>query len=411
MFNKTITRLIAFFALVASATGCATSTAVHAPRNYLGKNERFTVAEHSTIDNRHHEYVDLSRTLNRARCAMPLLDTVADGPTPRAAPTPLSIGDVLEVSINDSDAFSAVVEIAPDGSIDLPYLAPISAANHEPNELENIIAHRLVKGGFFKRGFAVVTVEQKHAGIRRVAVSGAVFNPGVFAVNQKGADAVTSLQLDATSDGDTIATVADALQQAAGIRPDADIANIILVRNGARRVLNMTGAFTGELMENPVILSGDEIIVPSRGCFQEKLARTSAVTAPGVRIFMSNLTRPAFHNSASSIDNESSNFPYGTRLLQAVVSANCVGGAHVTNANRYVVYITRDWYTDRTIVVERPIEALVRRADRDNFNPYLQEGDALACYDSAVTNAREVMQMIGEAAAPAIFTRGLVGGF
>jgi len=71
--------------------------------------------------------------------------------------------------------------------------------------------------------------------------------------------------------------------------------------------------------------------------------------------------------------------------------------------------MTKDWDSGRTIVVERPVEALVRRADRDNFNPFLQEGDALACYDSAVTNARDVIRMIGEVASPAIFTRGLIG--
>ena len=254
-----------------------------------------------------------------------------------------------------------------------------------------------------------MTVERLTTGPRRVAVSGAVFQPGVYFMNDRSPDSVSDLEEAAFGDNAPGATVSEALRRSAGIRPDADIANVVLIRNGERHVLDLSGAFDGAPIENPVILAGDEIVVPSRGCFQEKLARPSAVTAPGVRLYMSNLTQPASSNSQSAINRDAINFPYGTRLLQAVVSANCVGGAHVTNANRYVVFMTRDWETGRTVVVERPIEALVRRADRDNFNPFLQEGDSLACYDSAVTNARDVLDMISDAFAPAIFARGLLG--
>ena len=409
--DKTPMLRLALTAIAATGliSGCATSTAVHAPRNYVPVNHDAPRAELREVHTKRDEPEDLARILNRSRCAAPLLaksDAVFVSHLDRDQ---LSTGDILRVSVSDGEDFSAMVEIDPGGSIDLPYLAPIAADGLSPEHLEDKIAHRLVRDGYYKRGFAVVTVERLTTGPRRVAVSGAVFKPGVFFLNDRSPDSVSDLEESAFGDNAPGATVAEALRRAAGVRPDADIANVVLVRNGERSVLDLSGAFDGKPMENPVVLAGDEIIVPSRGCFQEKLARASAVTAPGVRLYMSNLTQPASSNSQSAINRDAINFPYGARLLQAVVAANCVGGAHVTNANRYVVFMTRDWETDRTVVVERPVEALVRRADRDNFNPFLQEGDALACYDSAVTNARDVLDMISDAFAPAIFARGLLG--
>jgi len=408
---KSVNTLTAILALTAiGLSGCATATAVHAPRNYITDINQNLPAELQQITTKSDENIDLARALNRTRCQEPLLPTSSFGNQPSAYNNNiLSIGDILKIEIEDGEEFSGLVEINVDGTIDLPYLTPLSAAGKSLEALENFIAHRLVKDGYFRRGFAIVSAGLVQTGARRISVSGAVFQAGVFSINERKADDISANEQEAYGEGAYGTTVATALKRAAGIRPDADIANVVLIRNGNRRVLDMSGAFSGKAIENPPVLSGDQIIVPSRGCFQETLARASAVTTPGVRLYMSNLTQPATSNAQSAIGRDSINFPYGARLLQAIVSANCVGGIHVTNANRYVVYMTKDWDSGRTIVVERPVEALVRRADRDNFNPFLQEGDALACYDSAVTNARDVIRMIGEVASPAIFTRGLIG--
>jgi polysaccharide export outer membrane protein len=47
-----------------------------------------------------------------------------------------------------------------------------------------------------------------------------------------------------------------------------------------------------------------------------------------------------------------------------------------------------------SVVIERDIEDLLRRADRDDFDPYLLPGDALACYDSTITNIAEIGRLI-----------------
>ena len=85
---------------------------------------------------------------------------------------------------------------------------------------------------------------------------------------------------------------------------------------------------------------------------------------------------------------------------------NCVGGTGTTNADRFAVLISRNPATDRTEVIERRIEALVRRSDRDNHDPVLMPGDAIACYDSHVTNARDVARSLIEVISPSSLLLG-----
>ncbi len=138
--------------------------------------------------------------------------------------------------------------------------------------------------------------------------------------------------------------------------------------------------------------------MPGKHCFQAELARPTPITPPGVRVYMSNLTTPALNNAASGIGRDQTNLPYGTRLLQALFSANCVGGAKMTNAHRSAVLVSTNPETGESEVIERDIESLIRRADRDLYNPVVMPNDAIACYDSGVTNIREVLRSLGDLA-------------
>ncbi|WP_457771532.1 hypothetical protein [Phycobium rhodophyticola] len=144
-----------------------------------------------------------------------------------------------------------------------------------------------------------------------------------------------------------------------------------------------------------MLLSGDEVSVPSRQCFQDNLMRPSPISPPGISLFVSNLTQPATGNAVSANSNETRQVPYGTRYLQAAININCVGGAKTTSANRSAVLFSRNPETKVSVVIERNIEQLLRRPERDDFDPYLLPGDAIACYDSSVTNVTEVGRVLG----------------
>jgi polysaccharide export outer membrane protein len=60
------------------------------------------------------------------------------------------------------------------------------------------------------------------------------------------------------------------------------------------------------------------------------------------------------------------------------------------------VLITSNPETGNSEVLERRIEELVRSADRDAYNPVIMPGDAVACYDSKVQNARDVLKSLGD---------------
>ena len=108
-----------------------------------------------------------------------------------------------------------------------------------------------------------------------------------------------------------------------------------------------------------------------------------------VKVFMSNLTKPVDANALSAVGRDARELRYGTRMIQAVVGMNCYGGAKLTNADRSAVLFTRNPMTGASIVIERKIEDLLRGAARDDLDPYILPGDALACYDSTVTDVTE----------------------
>lgn len=317
-------------------------------------------------------------------------------------PALLSPGDLLRLSIVRGDGFEGDYVISPDGFLRLPYLGDIPAAGTTKDDLENTIARLLVSGGYFKSNFIQVTTSVLHWAPIQVSVSGAVFQSGDVLLNEREASSDPIARIEASGDFTMQRRLSKALSASAGVRPDADIRNVVLIRNGRRRVFDMTGAIDGGPIEDPLLVAGDRIHVPSRGCFQIALARPSRITPPGIRVHLSNLTWPAASNAASAIGEHATKLPYGTRFLQGLVSANCVGGIQATNARRWGVLMSHNPITGESEVIARSIEDLVRRADRDDFNPVLLPNDAIACYDSHVTNARDVIAMVSETVSPAL---------
>lgn len=324
-------------------------------------------------------------------------------------PELLSPGDMVRLEIARGEGFEGDYIVAPSGYVKLPYIGDVPAAGMTVSDLENTIARLLVKGGYFNAGFIQTNLSVLQWAPIQVSVSGAVFQSGDVLLNEKASDTDPAARIDASGDFTFQRRLSTALFAAAGVRPDADVRNLVLIRNGKRRVFDMSGALDGGPIDDPLLVAGDRIHVPSRGCFQMALARPSRITPPGIRVFMSNLTRPSASNANSAIGQHATQLPYGTRFLQGLVSANCVGGIQATNARRWGVLMSRNPITGESEVVARSIEDLVRRADRDDFNPVLLPNDAIACYDSHVTNARDIVAMVSEAVAPAL-NAALVGG-
>ncbi|MCQ8183956.1 polysaccharide biosynthesis/export family protein [Parvularcula maris] len=322
---------------------------------------------------------------------------------PRLAP-----GDLLQLNVEDDTLFSGPVVVASDGTISLRHMAPIGVAGRSIASAEDAVENALVGERIYKQGYSSVSLTVGAWAPVDVVVDGAVFIPGPVTVNDLPAEALQSDKVEASGDHAIQRRLSAALRAAGGIRPDADLSGIVIMREGQERKVDLSDALAGNGRHDPFLMSGDRVVVPSRGCFDAGLAQPSPITPPGVRVFLSNLSSPARANGPSAIGQHSTSLPYGTTLLQALFSANCVGGTQVTNAGRFAILATTDPITGESVVIQRAVEDLVRRPDRAEFNPTLLPGDAIACYNSVATNVRDVLAMIGELAGPSLLTVGLL---
>lgn len=313
---------------------------------------------------------------------------------------PLSPGDLVDIYIDEGEGFNGRYVVNPDGRLQMPLLGSIDVAGMGVTQVSTLIEMRLIKNQYFQPTTANVDVRVMYWAEISVAVTGAVFQPGRVRINEKVVDNVIPDTLNAYGDNTSKRSIVEAIRAASGIRPDAKLDQVILIRNGWQLEIDLSGILSGQPTQDITLVDGDQVIVPTTGCFQTQLVRPSEITPKGFRVFMSNLVNPSFDNSGASVGRYSSNIPYGTRLLQAAVSANCVGGTQLTNAPRKVVLASKNPITQEIQVIERSVEQLFRQAHLEDINPYLMPNDALACYDSDVTNIRDFARGVSEILSP-----------
>ncbi len=320
----------------------------------------------------------------------------------------LSSGDTILMTVaGDPDGLSGNHIIAANGTVRISGLAPLLLAGISIEKAQNQIREALITHGLIRSLPNNVSIHLVELGSADISVAGAVFQPGVNRVGERDAETRTiNLARAASGDRNNSRTLTRAIQSSGGVRPDADVSSIYLIRQNKWAKINLSGAFDGTPAPTIPLTAGDQIIIPSRSCFQSALVRPSAITPPGIRVFMSNLSRPAGNNASAAIGREATSIPYGSRLSHAATSANCVGGSAM-NARRKVVLMSRNPINGKSIVVSRSIEALVRHAQRNDFDPYVMPGDALACYDSGAMNFRDVLSLIGETVSPYLLLRNV----
>ena len=314
---------------------------------------------------------------------------------------PLSPGDRLEVSIPKEAYFSRVYEVNEEGNLEVPYLGSMSVVGLEPDRVEDKLASALVRKGFFPPRTLQMTIQVIEWSPITVNVAGEVFQTGAMLINRPYYPEESAVSPDAnqiTGEFPYRRYLTDALETAGGVLPTANVKEIRLIRDGKERVLDLSGAITGEPFDNIPLIAGDRIIVPAAERFQAELVRPSAITRQGMKIFVSNLTVPSTSNATSSINNmeEGITVPYGARFSQAVIATNCAGGTKSINANRKAILVRVDRLTGETTHVERDVEDLLRNSHNNDDNPLLMPRDGVACYDSTVTNLRDIFQTIAD---------------
>lgn len=313
---------------------------------------------------------------------------------------PLSPGDLIEVTLENGEGFNGRYVISSNGYLNFPQLKPILAQGVGAKHLSEKIELALVRADMFRAGTLAINVQVLQLAEIEVSVSGAVFESGRVLINDKIPAQVQEIRTAASGDYSPTRMLSEALRAASGVRPDAKLDQVKLIRNGWQVEVDVSGVLTGTNVRDVALVAGDQIVVPSSGCFQPHLVRPSQITPKGFRVFMSNLIEPSYSNANAGIGSYASSLPYGSRLLQAAVSANCIGGKRMTNAPRSVLLASKNPITGEVQVLQRSVETLIRNPQATDMNPYLMPNDAIACYDSDVSNIRDIARALSELVTP-----------
>jgi polysaccharide biosynthesis/export protein len=318
-------------------------------------------------------------------------------------PLPISVGDRFKITIPADSDFDGIYEVGVGGGLELPYLESLPVVGMTLPSVRRIISERLVERKLFRAGLVDIAIVVNKWSAADVFVQGAVFNPGRKTVNAGKAQTGAADTTETSGEYPFERSLSSALARAGGVRPDADLENIEVRRGSQVIKVDLSGIITGSSTLDFPLISDDLVIVPSKGYFQDELMRPSQITPPGVRVFLSNVT------IANSIGSESTGIPYGSRMLQGALSANCYGGSNFTSTGRRAVLINQNPVTGEYAIIERSMKQLFSAPNRDDVNPYLMPNDGIACYDSSVINIRDLARTASDILSPFIALRLLRG--
>ncbi|MEM6253694.1 MAG: polysaccharide export protein [Cyanobacteria bacterium P01_D01_bin.156] len=327
---------------------------------------------------------------------------------------PFSPGDRIRLRIPGvgGEAFSGDYEISFNGILEIPFIEPILAAGLSPSLLQEKIRLTLLDNQFFQPDKLRVSVQTLEYSPVHVSISGAVFQTGRLLLsrdNSAFADTAT-LSADISGDYPLQRYLTSALKATGGIKPNADISQISVIRDGVTKLVDLSGIFSGSQVTDYPLIAGDEVVVPDSGVFQDMFVQPSQITPDSVDLYISNLTEPVRSRSLEgSGDINVSSFKYGANLVQVLVASGCVGGTRSTNAARQATLIQSDLVTEAINVSEYRISTLVREGDhsREN-NPLLMPDDAIACYDSRNTDIRGIFDTVTDFLSPINILRNIL---
>ena len=154
--------------------------------------------------------------------------------------------DALEVGLLGRSDFGGRARVQADGTIQLPFIGKVQAADRTTAELADAVRKALQAGGFFAD--PVVTVEVVGYASRYVTVLGAVGTPGLIPMNRPY-------------------RLSEILARVGGVRDGA--ADYIVVRsaNGQEKRLMVRDLSMGDANQDPFVSSGDKIYAPMAEIF------------------------------------------------------------------------------------------------------------------------------------------------
>lgn len=197
--------------------------------------------------------------------------TAAPSAVALVAPEPASLAyvlgrdDSIEVGLLGRSDFGGRARVQADGTIQLPFIGKVAAAEKTTSELSDTIRKALQAGGFFAD--PVVTIEVVGYASRYVTVLGSVVSPGLVPINRPY-------------------RLSEILARVGGVRDGA--AEYLMVRSdtGVEKQYVVKDLATGGNDEDPYVSPGDKIYAPAGEIFYIY----GQVNAPGAFVLQNGMT-------------------------------------------------------------------------------------------------------------------------
>jgi polysaccharide export outer membrane protein len=165
---------------------------------------------------------------------------------PPVESTTIGAGDVFSLTIVGEDKLPKDFRVAPDGTVDLPYIHRVQVAGLEPQEIADLVRKKLIEGEVLRDPSVAVDVREYNS--KRVVVLGQVQKPGSFPLTPGF-------------------TLIQAISQAGGFNSIANRDRVNLTRKtGAqsRTIILSADAITDGSLPDIPLQSGDTIFVTER---------------------------------------------------------------------------------------------------------------------------------------------------
>ncbi|MBW4698335.1 MAG: polysaccharide export protein [Aphanocapsa lilacina HA4352-LM1] len=293
-----------------------------------------------------------------------------------AEATTLSTFDRVSVAVANGEEFGSAKDgtdpgflIGADGSIHVPQLGRVPAAGREEIELQEELTERL-------RAFIRVpdvSVRVVSLSPASVEVTGAVYRPGQLTIRSA-----------AGSEQGSTRTVYNAIKDAGGVRPDADVAAIALERAGKRIELPPG--------QDAPVIGGDRIIVASLGAGQSEASNLPTQLAPEtITVYVSGQDLPA--GSAGPVK-----LRPGTTLAGALTAAGGSGESFLRSGRKVTLIRTDPASAQRTAKSFEMAEVLGGSSD-----PKLMQDDSIVLDAGSTANTSGVMSLLSPLLMPFVW--------
>lgn len=166
--------------------------------------------------------------------------TVTEQAPPLSAGYILGPGDLVEVSVVGREEYKARVQVQVDGTIQLPFIRSVRAAEMTTAQLQDEVASRLREGGYYTD--PVVSVIVAGYASRYVVVLGQVGTPGLLPIDRNY-------------------RLSEIVARVGGITAGGSETVVLTRENGEKLSVTLEQMATGGSGMDPYVMAGDKIFV------------------------------------------------------------------------------------------------------------------------------------------------------